>query len=404
MKKIIISFTFLILLISCSDFDEELKFDVPSYKDVTIENLETPFPVINLIANEEQVEKMFENYRAEIEIEARMDLYRNHELQVDRELVELEIKGGKSATFELKSLGIKFDDTQDNSQRQIINPEKILPNHSLDKIKSFRLRNSGNDFFDTMLKDATYSELAIELGLDFEVSYYEPAFVFINNEFYGMLNIRTETNSNGISRLFDKKKKHLTMVKVDSPGVIDIKDGDEARVYTLMQKIADGDVAHIKQEIDLNSFIDYMAFESLITNFDWPNNNVRFYAIEDSKFRFVLYDLDYVNEIDIANHPLKSIRNGNSSPIIDMFNVLYDNDAEFKQQFDERLEEIYNNPKFSRESFSTILNKNMEYVEKEIPLHLQKYKEPETLIEWYQNVDELRADFDDRFGYLKNKF
>lgn len=114
----------------------------------------------------------------------------------------------------------------------------------------------------------------------------------------------------------------------------------------------------------------------------------------------LIYDLDFVNEKDIANHPLKSINNGNSSPIIDLFNVLYA-DADFKVSFDARMQEIYKDPRFSKESFSTILNNNMKKIEKEIPLHLQKYKEPETLIEWYRRIDRLRADYNDRYSYLE---
>lgn len=286
MKYIYSSFIFVFFLVSCSEFEEELKFEVPSYKEVTLENIETELPVINITGNQEDIDKMFQNYEEEIELEAYFDLYRNKELVVEHELIELEVKGGKSASFALKSLGIKFEDSQDNSDRQIINPEKVLPNHSIEKLKSIRLRNSGNDFQDTMLKDASYTELAIELGLDFEMTYYEPSFVFVNEVFYGMLNIRTESNSRGISKLFGKKKKNLTMVKVNSPGEIEIKDGDEARVHRLVEKINVGDVTYLKEEIDLSSFIDYMVFESLISNYDWPNNNVRFYAVEDGKFRF----------------------------------------------------------------------------------------------------------------------
>ncbi|WP_196886814.1 CotH kinase family protein [Aureivirga sp. CE67] len=400
MKKIFSTLFIAILLVSCSEFEEDLKFDTPSYKQLTVENVETDLPVINITADEDEVAEMLKNYRDEIEIEAHFDLYRNKELKIDNELIELEVKGGRSATFALKSLGIKFDDSVDNDERQLINPEKVKSNHSIEKVKSIRLRNSGNDFYDTMLKDASYTELAISLDLDFELTYYEPAYVFLNKEYYGMLNIRTESNSHGVSKLFGKKKKNVTMVKINSPGEIEIKDGDEARVYSLLDKIEQKDITGLKEEIDISSFIDYMAFESLIDNFDWPNNNVRFYAIDEGKFRFVLYDLDYVNEIDVEDDPMETINNGNSSAMIDLFNVLY-TDQEFKTAYDARIREIFKDSRFSREAFSAIIHKNMEAIEKDIPAHLEKYNNPETLIEWYQNVDNLKAGYNDRFEALK---
>ena len=70
-------------------------------------------------------------------------------------------------------------------------------------------------------------------------------------------------------------------------------------------------------------------------------------------------NLDYVNEISIHESPFKTINNGNASSIADLFNVLY-TDEEFKNMYNIRIREIYKDPRFSIESFSAILNRNME--------------------------------------------
>ncbi len=51
----------------------------------------------------------------------------------------------------------------------------------------------------------------------------------------------------------------------------------------------------IKNLLDIDEFINYMAIELYLGGDDWPHNNVKGYRprIENGKFRFVLFDLDF---------------------------------------------------------------------------------------------------------------
>ena len=62
-----------------------------------------------------------------------------------------------------------------------------------------------------------------------------------------------------------------------------------------MNAIENENLNYLKDEIDINNFIDYMIFQSYIGNTDWPHNNARLYAINNEKFRFVLFDLGIEN-------------------------------------------------------------------------------------------------------------
>ena len=107
MKAKTISYFFICILLSCSKFTEDLNEDFLSYKQVKISNFNTGFPVINIKVNQEEYDEMFLNYTEDIEIEGFLNLYRNNQRVIFDELVEIEIKGTQSATFSLKSLGIK---------------------------------------------------------------------------------------------------------------------------------------------------------------------------------------------------------------------------------------------------------------------------------------------------------
>ena len=166
-------------------------------------------PIVNIKVDQKAFDKIHEDADEDLEIEGRFNLYRDDELVIENEAVELEIKGNFSTRFLLKTIGVKFEDKYDNRNRSLINPEQILPHHSLDKIKAIRLRNSGNDFEKTMVKDLSITQLAINAGLDLDLTYGEPSLVFINNKFHGLLNIRTEANTNGMAGLYDAKKVKL---------------------------------------------------------------------------------------------------------------------------------------------------------------------------------------------------
>ena len=142
------------------------------------------------------------------------NLYRDKQLVIANEAVELSIKGGFSTRFPLKSLGIKFEKKYDNTDRSLIHPKQLLPHHNIDEIKAIRLRNSGSDFRNTMLKDLSMTQLAINANLDIDLTYGTPALVYVNEEFYGLMNLRTEANTNGMAGLNGVKKSAITLAKI----------------------------------------------------------------------------------------------------------------------------------------------------------------------------------------------
>jgi hypothetical protein len=403
MKSKIIFYFLICILLGCTKFTEDLNEDFISFKQAKISTFKTDFPLINIKVNQPEFDEMFLNYTEDIEIEGLLNLYRNSQQIIFDELVEIEIKGTQSATFSLKSLGIKFDDTFDNSNGVLLSPKTILPNHSLKKIKAFRLRNSGNDFQQTLIKDISYTQLALSSGLDLDFTYYEPTLVFVNNSFLGIMNLRTEGNTNGISRLNDVKKNAITLAKINFPGEIEKKDGDFERIEKLLKAIEEQNVSFLKENIDINNFIDYLIFQSYIANVDWPYNNVRFYAVNESKFRFVVYDLDWANTRKKERHPLDFIRNptkyspneGMKNPITDLFNVLY-TDPIFKSQFNNRYIDIINSNVLSSKYFNNIVDANFDAIKEYMPLHIEKYSDIGAVIEWYRNIEYLKESFKKR--------
>lgn len=341
---------------------------------------------------------MYSNFKKEIEIDAFFTLLKNGETLIENEKVEIEVKGSFSASFELKSLGVKFDNVFDNSNRGLIDAE-VLPFHTIDKIKSFRLRNSGNDFKLTMLKDMSLIKLAINARLNVDVMYSEQAVVFINNSFLGIMNIRTETNGHGLSRLYGAKKDNITLANIRAGGVVENKDGDFDRIDSFFEAIENGDTDLMFSEIDTPNFIDYIIYETYIGNIDWPLNNVRIFAIDDQPFRFVLFDLDMA-VIQKTNAPPLSfmkepINNDGENHIAALFDLLYENE-DFKNAFHSRLEEVITSDILASSSFDIIVNSYKDNIKNLIPTQIDRYSFPPSMTEWLIEVDRLKYNFSKR--------
>lgn len=396
-------YSWLILFVfsfSCSDFKEMHEGNYQNLSDLAIDNIETELPIINIIVDQVEFDSMLENFLEEIELDCRFYLYRDQETVLSDVASEVEVKGSRSATFELKSLGVKFDDSVDNSDRSIINPRSVLPFHNLDKIKSLKFRNSGNDFSYTFLKDAAYTQLAVEAELDLDLMYYEPCHVFVNGDYYALLNMRTESNAHGVSRLYNVKKDNITMVKIVPPDTLEFSGVNFQRIDHLLDYVEEGDVEELKENIDISNFIDYNVYETLLAHIDWPQGNARFYAIEEGKFRFVLYDLDFACSFEIDKAPIDFILNGDNGFLKDLFTVLYD-DPSFKLKYDSRFNDLVKSGVFDSNHFEDILNNTIDLLDEDIIYHISKFGQPNTKIEWLRNVDEMGSFYTRRLAFVK---
>ena len=75
-----------------------------------------------------------------------------------------------------------------------------------------------------------------------------------------------------------------------------------------------------------------------------------------------------------------------------LFNILYSDDA-FKTKFDKRYLKILNTKLLSSEAFNQIIETNTIAIENYIPMHIEKYSNVKTIIEWYRNIELLKENY-----------
>lgn len=374
---------------------------LPSLNGLTPQNIESELPIFNLNADSAEFRNMFRNPGEAILIAGDLTYWDESRVQVFSNIaVHVEIKGKSSAYKKMKSLGIIFDSLFDNDTYQILDPNQNLDHHSLSKLEAVRFRNSGNDFGLTMLKDISYTQLARQANVDFELMYHRQCQFFVNGEYYGLLNLRTENNQNGMAGLNGVPPEQISVIKVDIDNEnLEWDEGPRELADQFEKALKDEDAETIWALIDESSFIDYLIFQDYIGNHDWPHNNTRMYSVNGQPFRFVLYDTDFAG-FNNKNAILPEMEYEN-----DDMSKLY-REMRKKTGFDYRLkarkEVLYE--RWSFDIFKQDVGRNAGIIENELPYFMAKYGEPMSTLHWRMQLDLLRREFRMRDINIRDKY
>ncbi len=229
----------------------------------------------------------------------------------------------------------------------------IFPGLTVKKFKSFVLRNGGNDWEYSLMRDGLMQNLLQDV--DIEKQAFRSSLVFLNGEFWGIYNIREKVNEDFISSHTGYDKDSIDILEMSG----DVVEGDNLNYMSMLNYIYGHDLStdpnynHIKNLMDIDEYINYMAAEIYFDNTDWPGNNVKFWSPKklDGKWRWILFDTDFGfglyddngykhNTIDFA-----TVENGPDWPNPDWSTFLFRNllkNIEFKNKFLMRMADFMN--------------------------------------------------------------
>jgi len=117
--------------------------------------------------------------------------------------IGIRIHGGGTRAYQSKSLTLRAKPEYGANSMDY----KFFNNRTNDKFESLVLRNSGNDFRNTMFKDAFCHRLIQSLNCNTEA--YQPTVTFVNGEYWGMLNIRERYDAGFFKEKFNISKTEL---------------------------------------------------------------------------------------------------------------------------------------------------------------------------------------------------
>ena len=326
----------LLSLPACSEYVEP---EAPTLPPATVATLSAHVPTFDVRADSAAFAGMAERFLEDIEIPVAVDVYREGERVLDARPAEIQVKGSASAAYPLKSLGVKFDRDVDNRDGGLLAVPALLDGHGLDELRAVRLRNGGQDFTGTLLKDLAYARLIAGSGLRVVPLYGEPAAAFVNGEFYGLLNLRTESNANGLSRLLGVRKRELHLGEIEDHFEFFVKSGDGSPFRALEEAVRAGDRAAAMTLVDERSFVDFVLLGTMTCAHPWPTRNVRAYAIGDRALRFLSFDHDHAAERWTDLGVVGQMRKRRQSLVGDLFELALQ-DAGFGARLQARRKEV----------------------------------------------------------------
>lgn len=165
-----------------------------------------------------------------------------------------------------------------------------------DSFGGFMLRNSGNDFWYTMFRDALLQQLPLG-QMDIDYMAYQPSTVYLNGAYWGIMNIREKIDADYIESNYGIKKDDVDLLETGGNPI----EGDAIAYNTFLNNLQQMDPSdpqtfqYIDQNIDVQEYINYLTAEIYYANTDWPGNNTKFWRQRSTngKFRWILWDTDF---------------------------------------------------------------------------------------------------------------
>lgn len=178
--------------------------------------------------------------------------------------------------------------------------------------KTLQIRNGGNDT-SARVKDASIQQVAARSGIYVDYQAWQPVHVYINGKAYAVLNMREPNNKHYAYSNYgiDTDEMEQFEISPDSGYVQMVGTGEYfKKLYNLSATAAEDDTyEEICKIVDIDEYINYMAIELYAGGDDWPQNNVKgFIGVNDGKFHFVLFDMDFALN---SSSPLKTFQDKN---------------------------------------------------------------------------------------------
>lgn len=305
---------------------------------------------------------------------------------------------------------------------------------SVEKYKSFVLRNGGNDCDFAKVRDPYLQELAF--GRNFETEQYIPCVVYIDGEYWGMYTLKESYSDNYIENNYGIDNKNVILVKTG-----EIEDGNDEDIelyYQMYDFITENDMSNAdnyskaSEMLDVTGFADYCAFNLYIFNQDsiFKDNNWEMWrvrepdmqtAVSDGKWRMMVYDVDFSSGIydggssfsqnnitDIFRYQI-SYNDAQNAPDyrhpVKLFTSLYEND-DFRKELVNALCDI-RNINFEKEHALNRLSEIADIYSKIVPDTFERFgpdwvANQDTEQYFSQKINELAVFIDGRYEKFPN--
>lgn len=315
----------------------------------------------------------------------------------------VKIYGGYTRSFAQKSLAIHargrygFDEIE----------YPFFANREYDKFQAIVLRNSGNDWLQSMLRDVALTSLMEGTGVDYLA--HRSASVYLNGEYWGMYNIREKINEHFLASLHGVDPDELDIVE-NGGQIIQGDNTDFLMLYPfLLENSLESaeNFAVLDEKMDMENFISYNVAQIYYNNRDWPGNNQKIWKSPETKWRWILYDTDFGfgiwNEDDVMFNTLAFALepNGpdwpNPPAATLLLRRLVENEG-FRTRFINRFADYFNS-RFEAGYVQDRIDALASVIASEMPQHFERWRDS-AWADWDTEINKMKAFAEYRVGYL----
>ncbi len=275
-----------------------------------------------------------------------------------------------------------------------------------DTFQAVVLRNSGNDLFQSGMRDVVLTGLMENSNVDIQA--YRSVASYINGEYWGLYNLREKVNEHFLASKHNVDPDSIDLLEFNAAVIQGSNDEylalmDYARNNPVNQNVH---YEYLAERIDIDNYVQYQAAQIYYDNKDWPGNNIKYWKSPETKWRWILYDTDFGaaiwNESAAFSNTLSFALNANGPEWPNppwstfLFRRLVTNQI-FRNRFVNQLADEMNS-RFIPQTVINRINAHANLIDREIGRHDERWGRNGN---WDNNVERIRNFFRARPEQMK---
>lgn len=232
------------------------------------------------------------NYWQDRELPATFEYFVNGK-QVVEVNAGIKIYGNWSRRFAQRSLAINCKSEYGDERMRY----KFFPDKTNDVYKQVVLRNAGSDVNCVRYRDMMIHSL-IKGRMDIDHQDGTPTIVYINGQYWGIMNLREKLQERFIQDNYGIDDKDVDVIANyedrDGNGM-PVSEFRDLQQYFENNSISNAsNFAELGKMMDINEYMNYVIAEIFISNRDWPGYNIKYWKQKGvgHQWRWIFYDTD----------------------------------------------------------------------------------------------------------------
>ena len=331
-----------------------------------------------------------QNFKPDWEVPVNIELFEND--GSDRAAFNLKagtkVNGLYSWKLPQKMLGIYF--RKEYGEGKLDYP--LFADRARSVFDSFALRASGNDWSNTLFRDALSQHL-MKLNSTVDAQGYKPSVVYVNGEYMGIHNIRSKIDEDFILENHDIGPAGVDMVENEDYAEAGTLDQYQ-NFMTLYKKdlTVQANYDAVVAAMDLDNFTDFVITEIYVRNSSLDHNVMAWRPRDGGVWKWILVDMDR-GFFNPSSSMISYFENEGSTP----FNSLMKN-QDYIKYFGRRLADQFFTT-FNKDRVNRIIDAFKAGIADEVPDHITRWQGATSsygdaipsYAYWEDEVDALKA-------------